>query len=95
MYMDVIEMVFPVWVTDVSIKEQGEKVAEEAEEVLDVVSDLPSLDAAHCDRVVEECLDTIQASLNLIYKVYPECHLQEAIMRNFMKNKRRGYIPQS
>lgn len=95
MYMDVIEMVFPVWVTDVSIKEQGEKVAEEAEEVLDAVLDLPSLDAAHCDKVVEECMDTIQASLNLIYKVAPDTDLQAAIMRNFMKNKRRGYIPQN
>lgn len=95
MYMDMVEFVFPVWVTDASIKEQGEKVAEEADEVLDVVSDLPSLDATHTDRLVEECIDTIQASLNLIYKVAPECDLQSAIMRNLMKNKRRGYIPQS
>lgn len=95
MYMDVIEMVFPVWVTDASIKEQGEKVVEEGEEVLDITCDLPSLDATHIDRLVDECIDTIQASLNLIYKVAPDTDLQAAIMRNFMKNKRRGYIPQS
>ena len=56
MYMDMVALVFPVWCTGVSVKEQAEKI---------------------------------------IYKVCPECRLQEAIMQNLMKNKRRGYIPQS
>ena len=93
MYMDMVSLVFPVWCTDVSAEEQAEKIIEESKEVEEVIKlDVRSYDV---ELLVDECLDTIQASLNLIYKVYPECHLQEAIMRNIMKNKRRGYIPQS
>ena len=93
MYMDMVALVFPVWCTDVSVDEQAEKIIEESNEVEEVVKD--DVRSYDMELLVDECLDTIQASLNLIYKVYPECHLQEAIMRNFMKNKRRGYIPQS
>ena len=89
MYMDMVALVFPVWCTGVTIKEQAEKIIEESNEVKEVAK------SDDTDLLIDECLDTIQASLNLIYKVAPECHLQEAIMRNFMKNKRRGYIPQS
>lgn len=94
MYMDMVALVFPVWCTGVSVEEQAEKIIEESKEVEEVVKfdDVRGYDV---ELLVDECLDTIQASLNLIYKVYPECHLQEAIMCNFMKNKRRGYIPQS
>ena len=89
MYMDMVALVFPVWCTGVGAEEQAEKIIEESKEVEEAVK------FDDVELLVDECLDTIQASLNLIYKVYPECHLQEAIMRNLMKNKRRGYIPQS
>ena len=89
MYMDMVALVFPVWCTDVTVREQVEKIIEESNEVEEAVN------FDDMELLVDECLDTIQATLNLIYKVYPECNLQEAIMRNFMKNKRRGYIPQS
>lgn len=89
MYMDMVALVFPVWCTGVTVMEQAEKVIEESNEVEEVAK------SDDTDLLIEECLDTIQASLNLIYKVDPDCNLQEAIMRNFMKNKRRGYIPQS
>ena len=94
MYMDMVALVFPVWCTGVTVKEQAEKIIEESNEVEEVVK-FDDTRSNYTELLVEECLDTIQASLNLIYKVDPECHLQEAIMRNFMKNKRRGYIPQS
>lgn len=94
MYMDMVALVFPVWSTGVGVEEQAEKIIEESKEVEEVVK-FDDVRAYDVELLVDECLDTIQASLNLIYMVYPECHLQEAIMRNFMKNKRRGYIPQS
>lgn len=94
MYMDMIALVLPVWCTDASVDEQVEKIIEESKEVEEVVK-FDDVRGYNMELLVDECLDTIQASLNLIYKVYPECHLQEAIMRNLMKNKRRGYIPQS
>ena len=94
MYMDMVALVFPVWCTGVTVKEQAEKIIEESNEVEEVVK-FDDTRSNYTELLVEECLDTIQASLNLIYKVDPECNLQEAIMRNFMKNKRRGYIPQS
>lgn len=89
MYMDMYEMVFPVWYTDETVIGQAEKIIEEVNEVKEASR------TDDTDYLIDECLDAIQASLNLIYKVAPECNLQTAIMRNFMKNKRRGYIPQS
>ena len=94
MYMDMVALVFPVWCTGVSAREQVEKIIEESNEVEGAVK-FDDMGGNCTELLVDECLDTIQASLNLIYKVDPECNLQEAIMRNFMKNKRRGYIPQS
>ena len=94
MYVDMVALVFPVWCTSVTVMEQAEKIIEESNEVEEVVK-FDDTRSNYKELLVEECLDTIQASLNLIYKVDPECNLQEAIMRNFMKNKRRGYIPQS
>ena len=94
MYMDMVALVFPVWCTGVTVMEQAEKVIEESNEVEEVAK-FDDTRSNYKELLVEECLDTIQASLNLIYKVDPECNLQEAIMRNFLKNKRRGYIPQS
>lgn len=99
MYMDMYEMVFPVWTTISSLRDQAKKIIEEAEEVNAAVThavvEEPDSYNGQVDNIVEECIDTIQAALNLIYKVDPECNIQEEIMRVFMKNKRRGYIPQN
>ena len=93
MYMDMYEMVFPVWLHGCTDSIQAEKICEEAGEVLQALSERK--EDGDVSHVVDECIDTIQASLNLIYMIDPECDLQAAIMRNVMKNKRRGYIPQS
>lgn len=94
MYMDMVELVVPVWTTGCTPQEQAEKVIEEADEVENVVK-FDDTRSNYTELLVEECLDTVQAALNLIYKVAPDTNMQAAIMRNFMKNKRRGYIPQS
>ena len=93
MYMDMYELVFPVWLHGCTDSIQAEKVGEEAIEVMHALSE--RREDGDVSHVVDECIDTIQASLNLIYLIAPDCDLQAAIMRNFMKNKRRGYIPQS
>lgn len=98
MYMDMLSMVFPVWCNTITLSDQAKKIIEEAEEVNAAVTNAvegPDSYSGQVDDIVEECIDTIQAALNLIYMVDPECDLQEEIMKVFMKNKRRGYIPQS
>lgn len=58
MYMDMVALMFSVWCTGVTVKEQAEKIIEESNEVEEVVKfdDVRGYDV---ELLVDECLDTI------------------------------------
>jgi hypothetical protein len=62
------------------------KIKEEAHEVLEAFANGESK-----DRVLEECLDTIQATLNLMAMIATEEEIQQASCGHMLKMRARKY----
>jgi len=79
-------MLMPLIKTDTTAGEQLEKVSEEFTEVIDAVTDEEST-----ERILEECMDLIQATVGFMRKVGTKEEIVQAIWDHHVKMYERDH----
>ena len=79
-------MIIPIFKLTCNTFTQLEKIEEEFKEVKEAVEELQGE-----ERIKEECMDLIQATINFIALKYGTLGLEEAINTHYKKMKKRKY----